>query len=83
LYAEASGNNVRIVTQGGVITPAITFTALEQMLPASTFVRIHRSFIINKDKIGSIEGNRVFVGGSELPIGVSYRELFLRTLGMK
>jgi DNA-binding LytR/AlgR family response regulator len=83
LYAEASGNNVKIVTEGGVITPAITFTALEEVLPVSTFIRIHRSFIINKNKIGRIEGNRVFVGEAELPIGASYRELFLRALGMK
>jgi DNA-binding LytR/AlgR family response regulator len=82
-YAEADGNNVKIVTKGDMVRPAITFSALEELLPKSRFIRLHRSFIINKDKIDRIEGNRVFIGPVEIPIGANYKEFFFRELGLK
>lgn len=47
---------------------------LEQILPPSKFIRIHRSFIIHKNKIDSIRKNRVKLRDKELPIGNSYKE---------
>jgi DNA-binding LytR/AlgR family response regulator len=82
-YAEASGNNVKIVTEHGEVRPAITFSALEGLLPKSEFIRLHRSYIINKSKISHIEGNQVFIGSTEIPIGSNYRELFLREIGFR
>ncbi len=82
-FAEADANNVKIVTDSGLIRPAITFTALEELLPKSKFIRLHRSFIINKDRIGHIEGNRVFIGSAEIPIGANYKEFFFRELGLR
>jgi len=83
LYAEAQGNNVKIVTAHDSVTTTITFSALEEQLPKSFFIRVHRSFIINKSKIRVIEGNRILIGTFEIPIGASYREQFLKTIGMK
>ncbi|MGZ5135679.1 MAG: LytR/AlgR family response regulator transcription factor [Flavitalea sp.] len=82
-YAEADGNNVKIVSAAAMIRPVITFSAVEEMLPKSMFIRLHRSFIINKTKISHIEGNRVFIGKLEIPIGSNYRELFFREIGLK
>ena len=82
-FAEASGNNVKIVTNEGLFKPAITFSALEELLPKSQFIRLHRSFIINKSKISHIEGNRVFINSTEIPIGSNYRELFFKLIGIK
>ncbi len=81
LYAEASGNNTKIVTSDTTILPAMTLSNIEETLPASIFLRTHRSFIINKSKITHIEGNRVFIGSNEIPIGSNYREAFLKELG--
>ena len=83
LYAEAQGNNVRIVTGERTITTVITFSAFEDQLPKTEFIRVHRSFIINKSKIQIIEGNRVFIDKTEIPIGQNYREDFLQSLGIK
>jgi len=80
IYAEASGNYTKVVTINQVLMPAITFTSFEQQLPATLFVRVHRSFIINKSKITFIEGNRVFLDKIELPIGSNYKEGFLKEL---
>jgi DNA-binding LytR/AlgR family response regulator len=63
--------------------PTLTFKALEDLLPQPLFVRLHRSFIINKSKISHIDGNRVFIGSVEIPIGANYREHFFRELGIK
>jgi DNA-binding LytR/AlgR family response regulator len=82
LYAEASGNNVRIVTSGQTFSPNMTFTNLEELLPKATFLRVHRSFLINKSKISHIEGNRVFIDQAEIPIGSSYRERFMKEIGI-
>jgi DNA-binding LytR/AlgR family response regulator len=82
LYAEASGNYTRIVTSNNIFMPAMTFSAAEELLRKSMFVRVHRSFIINKHKISHIEGNRVFIGKIEVPIGSNYKEAFLKEIGL-
>jgi DNA-binding LytR/AlgR family response regulator len=82
-YAEAQGNNIKVVTGQGTVMTTMTFSALEDQLPGASFVRVHRSFIINKSKVRVIEGNRVFVGAIEIPIGSSYRDHFLRSIGLK
>lgn len=82
LYAEANGNHTKIVAAGNTLTPAMSFTAVEELLPADIFIRVHRSFIINKSKISHIEGNRVYVGKVEIPVGSSYKEEFLKVLGI-
>ena len=82
LYAEAQGNNVRIVTGERTITTVITFSAFEDQLPKTEFIRVHRSFIINISKIQIIEGNRVFIDKTEIPIGQNYKEDFLQSLGI-
>lgn len=82
LYAEANGNYTLIFTEAHPLKSPITFTAFEALLPATGFEKIHRSFIINKSKITHIEGNRVFLGGYEVPIGQNYRERFLKNLGI-
>jgi DNA-binding LytR/AlgR family response regulator len=82
LYAEASGNYTKIVTLKNTLMPGMTFSHFEQQLPSSLFVRVHRSFIINKTAISHIEGNRVFINQVEIPIGSNYKEAFLKELGL-
>lgn len=82
LFAEASGNYTKIVTLQQTYMPALTFSALEQQLPANLFIRVHRSFIISKSSISHIEGNRVFLHRIEIPIGSNYKEAFLKELGL-
>lgn len=81
-YAEASGNYTRVVTDKNIYLPAMTFAAIEELLPSSLFIRVHRSFIINKSHISHIEGNRVFINKTEIPIGSNYKEQFLKEIGM-
>ena len=82
LFAEANGNYTKISTTHGTLLPTMTFSSLADLLPKTLFVRIHRSFIVNKAKITHIEGNRVFIDKQEIPIGSNYREEFLKELGL-
>lgn len=81
LYAEAQGNYTRIVTATNTLLPKMPFSSLEELLPGSLFLRTHRSYLINKSKIGHIEGNRVFINNTEIPIGTNYKESLLKDLG--
>lgn len=81
LFAEASGNYTKITTTQNTLLPGMTFSNFEELLPKSVFLRIHRSFIINKSKISHIEGNRVYINNTEIPIGNHYRDFFLKELG--
>jgi len=82
LFAEAQGNYTKIVTTDKVILTKMTFSALIDLLPAELFIRVHRSFIINKSMISYIEGNRVFIQQNEVPIANNYRDDFLNMIGL-
>jgi DNA-binding LytR/AlgR family response regulator len=81
LYAEAQGNYTRIITSSNSLLPKMPFSSFEGLLPKSLFLRTHRSFIINKSKIGHIEGNRIFINHNEIPIGSNYKERLFKDLG--
>ncbi|MBX3240923.1 MAG: response regulator transcription factor [Chitinophagaceae bacterium] len=80
LFAEASGNYTRLYIGSGMIMPAMTFAGIEAILPKEEFLRVHRSFIVNKSRISHVEGNRVFIQQKEIPIGSSYKNDFMAAL---
>ncbi|RZM29111.1 MAG: response regulator transcription factor [Pedobacter sp.] len=81
MYAEAQGNYTRIVTTSNTLMPKMPFSSFGELLPASTFLRVHRSFLVNKSKIGHIEGNRLFINSTEIPIGSNYKDHLMKELG--
>lgn len=82
LYAEAKGNYTKVVTTSKTILATISFNSFESLLTSDVFVRVHRSFIINKSKVESIEGNSILINKVTIPIGGSYKESFLKYLGL-
>ncbi|WP_375448349.1 LytR/AlgR family response regulator transcription factor [uncultured Fibrella sp.] len=73
-YVQGWGNYVKVftVTQGMILTMQ-TLNDLEQSLPPLTFIRVHKSYIVNKHHIRYIEGNRIGFEEVEVPIGLTYR----------
>lgn len=71
-YLEASGNYVTFVLVEQQVLSRMTITECEALLPASAFIRIHRSFIVAIEKIQRIERHQVHVNGHILPVGSSY-----------
>jgi DNA-binding LytR/AlgR family response regulator len=76
-YIESMGDYVRLVTETQAIITHGTMVQFLDMLPANTFCRIHKSFIINLGMIDFFEGNIISLKGKKLSIGKAYRENFL------
>lgn len=83
LYVESQRENVKIVTDSKTIVTRYPISELEKELPASVFIRIHRSFIVNRSKIDFIDANDVEIAGKELPIGRSYKDFVFHAVGVK
>lgn len=77
-YVEGLKDYVKIYTEESQhpILSLMNMKAMEQMLPPSRFIRVHRSFIVNKSKIREVERNRIIFGNVYIPIGDSYKQAF-------
>ena len=77
-YIEGLKDYVKIYTEQSPhpILSLMNMKAIEQMLPASRFIRVPRSFIVQKSKIREIERNRIVFGDVYIPIGDSYKQAF-------
>jgi DNA-binding LytR/AlgR family response regulator len=74
LYAEVLGNYVTIYTERKKIIAYLTMKSLESQLSPGDFIKIHQSFLVNRSKIESVEGNDLKVGTKSLPISRNYRD---------
>ena len=85
LYIEGWKDYVKIhlSVQPHPILSLMSMKGLEETLPSTKFIRIHRSFIIQKNKIDYISKNRVVINKKELPIGESYKEEFNKVINNK
>lgn len=79
LYIESIKDYVNIRTAGEEYIVLDTLKSMENQL-SDRFVRIHKSFIINLDKIKSIGAKKLMVSEQEIPIGDSYRSNLLEKL---
>lgn len=77
-YIEGLKDYVKIYTTDSPhpILSLMNMKTMEQMLPASRFIRVHRSFIVAKSKIREIDRNRIVFGDVYIPIGDSYKTAF-------
>jgi DNA-binding LytR/AlgR family response regulator len=77
LYAESMMNYVILYTTSRKMIVYITLKILEEQLPADRFIKVHKSFVVNRSKIQSIDGNQVNVGIQKIPISQNLREKVL------
>ena len=80
VYLESEGEYVRMhLADGTTITTLFRLKNMEAALPSEMFMRVHRSYIVNLQRIRSYVKGRVFISDSEyVPIGENYREAFQR-----
>ena len=79
LYVESLKDYVRIHTSTQKITSKDTISRYEKLLPNS-FLRVHRSFIINTQKISAYTQHDIEIGEKEIPIGSSYKNKVMELL---
>ena len=80
LYIEGVKDYVRIITTDNkIMTKAYVGNFFEE-LPKEKFIRIHKSFIVAKNKITAHTAYDVEIGSIEIPIGRLYKEQFLKEI---
>ena len=78
-YIECMSEYVRIYLEGEdkPVMTLLSMRKLEERLPASMFMRVHRSYIVNLHKIQEISRLRIiFEGNVYIPVGDNYKEKF-------
>lgn len=76
LYIEGLKDYIKIHIEGTnkPVLSLISMRAMEEKLPASQFIRVHRSFIVQKQKIKIIDKGRIIFGKDYIPISDSYKQ---------
>jgi DNA-binding LytR/AlgR family response regulator len=71
-YAEGNGNYVVLVLGNKKIASRLTMSEAEALLPATDFVRVHRSYIVSKKHIQKADKKSIWIQQTEIPIGAAY-----------
>lgn len=86
IFIEALENYVTLNTNDDRFTIHFTMKAIESQLPSGVFIRVHRSYIINKSMIQTIKENSLdlIVGGTvkSIPVGKSFRDSLLNDINV-
>jgi DNA-binding LytR/AlgR family response regulator len=79
-YIESLKDYVKIYTTKGPVITKYAITSLEAMLPATVFLRVHRSYLVAIGKIDAYTHEEVNISNSIIPIGKIYRQQVLKAL---
>jgi DNA-binding LytR/AlgR family response regulator len=73
-YFSSLGNYVKIHTASGTLMAHITTKEIETQLPKEFFLRIHKSYIVNRSKIKRVTEEEVITDNAKLPIGKTFKK---------
>ena len=78
LYVEGLKDYVKIYTEDSArpILSLMSMKSMEELLPASRFMRVHRSYIVQKEKIRVIDRGRIVFDKTYIPVSDSYKQVF-------
>lgn len=78
LYIEGLKDYIKIYEENAPkpILSLMSMKSMEELLPSSRFMRVHRSYIVQKDKIRIIDRGRIVFGKNYIPISDSYKQAF-------
>lgn len=78
LYIEGLKDYIKVYTTGDdrPVLSLASMKSLEQKLPEDKFMRVHRSFIVNLEKIDTIERSRIIFGKTYIPVSDQYKDKF-------
>ena len=78
-YVEAYGDYVKVHIKEKIITTHSTFSGFIEQLP-NYFLRTHKSFSINLNKLQQLTGNLILIENQKIPIGQTYKQAVLKAL---
>lgn len=78
-YVESMGEYLRIFleSQPKPLMPLMSMKRMEEILPEKTFMRVHRSYIVNMEKIQEISRMRIIFDDVYIPVGDNYKQKFM------
>lgn len=80
VMVEAMADYVRIYTEEKRYTVYSSMKGISARLPEDKFMRVHRSYIVNLNRIDALEDNTLILGGNLVPVGVTYQKDLLARL---
>jgi DNA-binding LytR/AlgR family response regulator len=83
LFAEAMENYVAVYTADKKHITHSTLKGLQEKLPAAAFIQPHKSYLVNKEAIGAVEGNILHIGKYQVPVSKYLREEVMEKIGYR
>ena len=83
-YMQGLKDYIKIYTQHSekAILTLSSFKELLDKLPASVFLRVHRSYVVNVNAIRAVQKSKILIGEIRIPIGETYKEEVLKRLNI-
>lgn len=84
-YVEGLKDYVKIYCTGNdrPVLTGMSMKAVEEVLPAPAFMRVHRSFIVNLNRVRVVERNCIILNGRAIPVSDSCRRRFAEAIGLQ
>lgn len=79
-YIQAERDFCSVYLADKRLLASLHLKVLEDLLPENKFARVHRSYIVNMEKIKAVKGNMLELDNAEIPIGANYREQVFKKL---
>jgi DNA-binding LytR/AlgR family response regulator len=73
-YFQSLGNYIKVITLEKTLFTQVTTKEIEDALPVELFIRIHKSFIVNKSKITKMYEDEILLDDIKLPIGKTFKK---------
>jgi DNA-binding LytR/AlgR family response regulator len=80
LFLKSLENYTQIVTPLRTYTTLMPLSSAENSLPKASFLRVHRSFLINVPKVTTVNKTELFIDAHEIPIGRAYADVVFNSL---
>lgn len=83
VWVEGLRDYIKIHLTGSAkpIVTRLSMKAIEDQLPSSLFIRIHKSYIVSKQHVTAIRKNTIFIGSGEFPVGDNYKDAITALIG--
>ena len=81
-FIQANGDYILIKTEGTNYTVHTTLKKIEDKLPKNSFLKIHRSYIINVNKIIDIQDSTVLIGKDLIPVSKNNRPILMESINL-
>ncbi len=82
LYFENVGDYIKVITESGMHIIYGALKTLAERLKHPRFLKVHRSYIVNLDKIGNIEDNSLLIGKKVIPISRAHKPVVMGSINI-